>query len=248
MISGLFHSFIYQPLYNALALLVGIVPSGDVGLAIIALTCVVRLVLFPLSLKASQNQLMMRTIEPERRALQEKFKGDREKLARETMALFRLHKVNPFAGILLILVQLPVIIGLYSVFFYEGGSASFDPSLLYTFVSPPSTVTFSFLGLVDLTGKSIVLALLVGVLQFFYARLTTPPSTPAPTAGASFQDDLARSMNIQMRYGFPVILGVISYFTPAAVALYFVASNLFGIVQELVVKQLHKRNGNSNSR
>ncbi|HEY4473998.1 MAG TPA: YidC/Oxa1 family membrane protein insertase, partial [Candidatus Paceibacterota bacterium] len=240
MISGLFHSFIFQPLYNALVFLVGAMPGGDVGLAIIALTFFVRLVLFPLSLKASRAQLIMRTIEPERALLQEKFKNDREALARGTMALFRTHKVNPFASFLFILVQLPIIIGLYLVFYREGGAASFDPSLLYSFVAAPSTVSFSFLGLIDLTGKSLVLALAVGVLQFFYARMVTPATTGSSPAGSSFMNDLARSMNIQMRYGFPVVLGVISYFATAAVALYFVASNIFGIVQELVVKQLHK--------
>ncbi len=251
MIASSFHSFIYQPLYNALALLVGVMPGGDVGLAIIALTFFVRFVLFPLSLKASRTQLIMRAIEPERLAIQEKFKGNREALGRETMALFRAHKVNPFASILLVLVQLPIIVGLYIVFYHEGGSASFDPLLLYSFVQMPSAATFSFLGLVDLTGKSLVLALAVGILQFFYARLLTPPLAHNPSAGPSFMNDLSRSMNIQMRYGFPVVLGLVSYFATAAVALYFVASNVFGIVQELVVKHLHKRhqekNGERNS-
>src|SRR3989344_7953636 len=172
MISGLFHTYIYEPLYNALALLVAVVPGADVGIAIILLTCLVRLILFPLSLKASRTQIVMREIDPKLKELRETHKDNREELARRTMALFKEHKVNPLAGFLLILIQLPIIIGLYFLFFNEGGAAAFDPAFLYSFVPPPEEASFVFLGLIDLAGKSIVLALLVAASQFFYARLT----------------------------------------------------------------------------
>jgi membrane protein insertase Oxa1/YidC/SpoIIIJ len=64
------------------------------------------------------------------------------------------------------------------------------------------------------------------------------PNAPTPT-GKSFQDDLATSMHLQMRYVFPVLLGVIAYVGTAAIALYFITSNIFGIMQELVARERH---------
>ncbi len=234
-----FNSVVYEPIYNALAFVIGVVPYGDVGVAIVIITILVRLILFPLSLKASRTQVAMREIDPKLKSLREQFKDNKEELARKTMALFKEHKVNPFASFLLILIQIPIVIGLYLVFLREGTVASFDPALLYSFITAPLTVSFSFLGLIDITGKSIILALIVAITQYFYARLTLPKPGVATPAGQSFKDDLARSMNVQMRYVFPIMLGVISYIASAAIALYFVTSNLFGIVQELVARRLH---------
>jgi YidC/Oxa1 family membrane protein insertase len=222
MISDFFNSFIYEPLYNALAFIVSVVPGGDLGVAIIVLTLLVRLL-------------------PKLQELREKLKDNKEELARQTMALFKEHKVNPFASIFLVLLQIPVILGLYFVFLNEGAVGSFDPALLYSFVPPPETVSSLFLGLIDLTGKSLVLAILVAVSQFFYARLTM--TTPPKSTGNSFRDDMARSMNIQMRYVFPIIFGFIAYVISAAVALYFVVSNIFGIVQTLAMKKKHHGQG-----
>ena len=96
-----------------------------------------------------------------------------------------------------------------------------------------------FLGLIDLAGKSVLLAAIVVVTQFLYARLMMP-SAPA-TTGKSFQDDLSKSMHLQMRYLFPIVLGVIAYATNGIIALYFIVSNLFGILQELVVRAQVKK-------
>ena len=241
MISNLFNAFIYEPLYNALAFLVSAIPGGDLGIAIVVLTLLVRLVLFPLSVGATRTQMEMQELNPKLQELKEKLKENREELARQTMALFKEHKVNPFASIFLVLLQIPIILGLYFVFLNEGSVGSFDPALLYSFLSPPETVSLLFLGLIDLTGKSMVLAVLVAVSQFFYARLTM--TKPPQQTGNSFRDDMARSMNIQMRYVFPFIFGFIAYVVSAAVALYFVVSNIFGILQTLAMKKTHHGQG-----
>jgi YidC/Oxa1 family membrane protein insertase len=237
----LFHTAVYQPIYNALVFLVGAIPGGDIGIAIIILTVVVRTILFPLSLTAIKTQMTMRRIEPKLKALREELKENKEELARRTMALFKDHKINPFAGFFLILIQLPVIIGLYLVFQNESTALSFDPALLYSFVSLPDSVSFLFLGFVDLAGRSIPLAIIVAATQFLFARLMMPPAPPEKKAGeeASFQEDFQRSMSIQMRYVFPIILGVIAYIASASIALYFVVSNIFSIGQELLVRRMN---------
>lgn len=240
LMAAFFHSAVYQPIYNALAFLISAVPGGDVGVAIVLLTVVVRLVLFPLSMSAIRTQMSMRRIEPALRALREKFKDKKDELARQTMQLFKDNKINPFSSFLFILVQLPIIIGLYLVLEHETKVVSFDPSILYSFVQVPAHASLTFLGILDLTGKSMLLALIVAVTQYIYSKLMSPPP-PKKEQGkvASFQDDLARSMHIQMRYVFPVVIGVVAYVASAAIALYFVVSNLFSIGQELAVRRMH---------
>lgn len=236
-----FDATIYHPIYNALVFLVNIVPGADVGIAIILLTVLIKLILFPLSMVAVRTQIIMREIDPKIKALRKEFKDKPEELARKTLALFKEYKINPFASIFLIFLQLPVIIGLYFVFFNEGDGSGFDPSILYPFVAEPMNASFSFLGIVDLTGSSIVLALLVAASQYVVSRMmmpTTPPSEDDEEK--SFQADLQKSMQVQMRYVFPVVIGVIAYVISAAIALYFLVSNLFAIGQEIYVKRAHK--------
>jgi YidC/Oxa1 family membrane protein insertase len=242
MISSFFHTVVYQPMYNALAFIIGFVPGADVGIAVILLTIVVRLILFPLAFSATRTQMAMREIDPELKKLREELKDNKEELARKTMTLFREHKINPFASFLFLLIQLPIIIGLYAVFRIESSSLSFDQTILYPFVHAPEGASLIFLGLIDLAGKSILLALIVAATQFAYSRLMMPKAPQA--TGKAFQDDLSKSMHIQMRYVFPIVIGFIAYATNGVIALYFIVSNLFGIVQELVVKRHHgKRQG-----
>src|SRR3989344_1579314 len=240
---ALFHTLVYQPMYNALALLVGVVPGGDVGIAIIILTLLIKFILFPLSIKAVRTQVAMREIEPELKRIRETFKDKREDLARATMALFKEKKVNPFASILLIIIQIPVILGLYYVFLVEGRGNGFDPALLCSFIRPPGGASLLFLGFLDLTGKSVILAAVVAVTQYMYARFMPPPAKKESGAAPSLQEDLMRSMHLQMRYVFPIVFGFVAYYISAAVALYFVVSNLFALAQELYVKRFRPPHG-----
>lgn len=231
-----FTAFIYEPIYNALALLVHVVPGGDVGVAIVLLTLVVKFALFPLSLKALRTQAAMREIDPELKRIREKYADNREEQAKKTMELLKEKKVNPFASIFLILIQLPIILGLYFVFLSEGTGAGFDPGTLYSFVQSPTGASFDFLGIVSLTGKSVVLAALVAATQYVNGRLMQFPA-PAGEAG-SFQHDIQKSMQIQMKYILPIVMGVVAYVVSAAIALYFLISNLFQLFQELYVRGL----------
>jgi YidC/Oxa1 family membrane protein insertase len=234
---GLFTTYIHEPIYNALVFLVGVVPGGDVGIAIILLTSIIKLILLPLSLGAIKSQVVMRELDPELKRLKVEFKGKQEELARRTMALFKEKKINPLSSIFALLIQIPIVIGLYNVFLHEGNGAIFDPAGLYSFVHLPLSESFLFLGVIDLTERSVSLALIVLVTQFIYSLMLTAKK-PDPAEPKSFQADLQRSMHLQMRYVFPILMGGIAYAVSAAVALYFVVSNIFAIGQELAVKKL----------
>lgn len=232
MISSLFHSSIYIPFYNGLIYLVGIVPSQDMGLAVIALTIVVRIVIYPISRRAVLSQIAMKKLAPEVEELKKKYKKNSPEQNAAVWALYRERGVHPLAGIGLLLIQLPVLFGLYWVFF-RGGFPQVDTSLLYSFVSAPPSIDMEFLGFIDMGARhNIPLALLVAATQFIYTRLSMGPRSARANIEASFSEDMARSFDVQARYFFPLTFAVIAYFVAAAVPLYWFTSNLFMIAQE----------------
>lgn len=233
MISSLFHTVVYNPIYNALVYFVDIVPGHDVGLAVIIVTILVRILLYPLSRKAIQAQLDMKRIAPEIEEIKKKFKDKPEEQGRAIFALYRERNVSPFAGILLLLVQLPILLGLYFVF-ARGGLPSINTEILYAFVPAPQNVNMEFLGIVDMAGKSLVLAILAGATQFIYTRLSMGPRGSAVAAEASFSAEMARTFDLQARYVLPLMVTGIAYFIAAAAPLYWLTSNLFMIGQELL--------------
>ena len=113
MLSAFFHAAFYNPIYNALVALISFVPGGDIGVAVILLTIVIRLILLPFSLSAARTQRAIKLLDPKLKALKEEHKGDKEKEAIATLALYKEEKVNPFASILTVLVQLPVLLEIY---------------------------------------------------------------------------------------------------------------------------------------
>ena len=235
MLGSIFNTFFYNPLYNGLVFLISSVPLADVGIAIIVLTVSVKLLLFPLSRKAVRTQLIMKELEPELKTLKEKYKNDKQQQARKVMDLYKEKGVNPFSGIALIFIQIPIILALYWVFF-RGGLPEVNEELLYSFVSVPKTVNMIFIGLIDMSGKSMVLAALAGITQYFQIKLTLPPLKDR-TNNPTLKEDMARSFQLQMRYILPVFVLVFSYIISAAVALYWLTSNIFAIGQEIVVRR-----------
>lgn len=234
MIIEAFNTFIFNPLYNGLVFLIGVVPYADVGLAVIALTVVVKVILFPLAHRVAHMQVKIRKLAPELEELKEEYKDDKQEQTLKIMALYKKHNIRPFLSILVIFIQLPIILGLYWVFF-RGGLPEIRMDLLYSFVSVPSMINMHFLGLVDMGGRSIVLALLAGVTQFVHSLYALPKPKPRSET-PSIKEDLAHSFHIQMKYVMPLIVVGISYTISAAIALYWATSNIFAIGQELLVR------------
>lgn len=229
----LFNTLLYEPLYNGLILLVSISPGVNMGLAIVVLTIIVKSLILPLSHKSVKTQAKIRELDPHIKEIKAKKMTDKQEEARQVMSLYKEHGVNPFSGCLLFLVQIPVIFALYWVF-WKG--ISFNPEILYSYVTWPDGISMNFLG-IDILGKSYVLALLAGVSQFFQIKLSMPIPKIIKDAPKSFKDELARSMSIQMRYVMPVIVTVVAYTISSAVALYWVTSNVFSVGHELIVKR-----------
>lgn len=236
--SFIFHTFFYEPLYNGLVFLMDLLPWIDVGTAVILFTIIVKFILFPLSKTAIVTQLKMKQLEEPLNKIKEKFKNSREEQTRAIMSFYKENKVNPFSTFAVMLIQIPIILGLYWVF-YKGGFPDINTSILYSFVKAPAAadIDMNFLGLVNIGGKSAVLALIVGITQFFQMRFSVPPPPPKKEGAISFKDELARNMGVQMRYVFPFVAAFFAWSISGAIALYWTTSNLFAIAQELYIRK-----------
>lgn len=226
-----FNIILHQPLFNALVFFYNTIAFQDLGVAIIALTVMVRVILYPLFYKSFKNQTLMQKIQPHIQKIQHDHKGDREKQAQALMELYRHHNVNPFSGILLILVQLPILIVLYRLFLIGITPEAF--ANLYPFITPPAEINHTLLGLIDLQTKSIVIVVLAAVLQYFQGKLALPKGnndqSPAAKVGKS------------MIFVGPILTVLVLVNLPSAVGVYWLASSAFSIGQQIIVnKQLSK--------
>lgn len=251
MISAIYNTFFYEPLYNGLVFLTNHLPYNDLGLAIIVLTLVVRFILFPLSHRSTVTQRKMKEIEPEIAKVKDKFKKDKQEQTRQIMALYRAHGVSPFSGFLILLIQLPIFIALFMML-RKGGD--FDTNILYSFIHLPENINTMLLGLIDVSKSHYFLSVLAGLSQFFQIKLAMPNIKKASPKERSFKADFQRSMSIQMKYIMPIFVFFIAQRFSSGMALYWTTSNVFAIVHEAIVarkakslkKNLHGRTGSDN--
>lgn len=236
MLHTFWYNVLVEPLYNALAFIVGIVPWGDVGLAVIILTLVVKLILSPLSKKASKSQIALRDLAPQLEKIKENI-PDKTEQAQATFALYKQAGVNPFSGCLIAVIQLPILIALFQVFKQQ---LTFTGVGLYSFIHVPSTVSLYFLGFLSLGAKSIVLAVIVAIVQYIQTSFLLPKTVKKDSTKKSFQNDLADSMTTQMKYVLPVVVGFAAYAGGVALGLYLLTSSLFTIGQEWYIKKHFK--------
>src|SRR3989344_9578297 len=203
----LYDQILYYPLLNALVFLYNIVPFHDFGIAIILLTILIRIILYPLFHKSARHQAISQRLQPEVKKLQELHKGDKQKQTAAIMALHKEHGINPFSGFLLLVVQLPVLIGLYQIL-----SRSLKPEFLaglYSFIDAPAAINPIFLGLINLSEGSIFIVGLAAIAQYFQGKLALPK--PQPGVAPSQAEKMSR----QMVFVGPGITLLIFYSLPA---------------------------------
>ncbi|MDO8493307.1 MAG: YidC/Oxa1 family membrane protein insertase [bacterium] len=230
----MFHSIFYQPLYNALVFLTALIPNHDLGLAVVLLTLLVKVILIPISHKTIKTQRKLKELEPAMSKIKEDHK-DQQEQALKIMALYKEHGVNPFSGVFLMFIQLPIILALFFVFKDGIDLLSLD---IYSFITPPEFISHKLFGLIDLTEKNIILALLVGITQFIQVQLSVPPAPPKKdNKEVSFGDSLAQSMSFQVKFILPIFIMFISYTLNTAVSLYWIVNNVFTVIHELYVRR-----------
>lgn len=230
----IFNEALYRPLFNGLIFLYNIIPLHDFGLAIILLTIIIRLVLYPLNQKAITSQKALGELQPQIKAIQAKYPKDNVKQSQDLMELYKKNGVNPASGCLPILIQLPILFALYQVFW--NGLKPESLNILYSFVSRPDQVNPMFLNWINLSQANIALAILAGVLTFWQSKMMV---NLQPSAAKSA--DFTSALNKQMVYFMPLFTVFIAWKLPAGLTLYWVLTTLIGIFQQYLVI---KKNGN----
>ncbi len=202
-------SFISVPMLELMKFFYSII--ANYGVAILILTLLVRLLMFPLQHKAMKSMKRMQELQPHLKSLQEKYKDDKEKLNREMLSFMKTHKMNPMSGCLPILIQLPVFIALYKVL----------ANSVELYRSP-----FMF-WITDLSMKDhyYILPLLMGGMMFVQQKMTPNP-TMDPTQAKI------------MLYMMPVIFTVLMLNLPSGLTLYIMFSTLLGIVQQIATNKI----------
>jgi|SRR3989344_6437045 len=229
MLSFLYNEIFYKPLLNGLVLLSNAVPFNDIGVAIIILTLIVKAILFPLTHKSVKTQIKIKQIEPEIAKIKNSA-ANKTKQAEEILGVYRSHGISPYSGFLMLLIQLPILIALYSVF-WKGLNFNSD---LYSFISVPKNINLNFLGIFDITKKSVIIAFLSSASQFVQIQLSVPPNNNSKKDG---KDDFQKIFTNQMKYVMPVIIFFIALKLPAAVSIYWTTMNIFAILHESIVRR-----------
>ncbi|MGC8826264.1 MAG: YidC/Oxa1 family membrane protein insertase [Anaerolineae bacterium] len=219
--------FFLQPMLNGLLLLYGAL-GQNFAAAIAVFTIIIRLLTLPLSLPQQRSAKKMQELQPKLQELQKKYKDDKEKLAQAQMELYREAGVNPLGGCLPLLIQFPIWIGLYQSIAQTLAAGPLQllnlsnniyKSLPWLSSLVPVRNTFLWLDL----GKPdplYILPVLVVATTWFQQKVMSAPSS----------DPQSASMNQSMQVMFPLMLGFFSLQFPSGLALYFVVSNIVGIV------------------
>ncbi len=231
----MFQTILVQPLFNILFTIYGYIPGHDFGLAVIILTILVRLALWPLVTRQLHSQKAMQSLAPEIAKVKAKSKGDRQLETQLLMELYKDKGTSPFAPLLPILIQLPIFFALYMVFM-DAMKPDRLARLAYDFVEQIPAVANvisnqaqfhpSLFGLVDLTKPSIAIALVAALAQYYQTKMMQPKNKPV--------DDQAKIM-ASMIIIFPILTFVIGLTLPSALALYWAVTSLVASFQQYVV-------------
>lgn len=207
---------------------------GSYGIAIILLTVTVRLLMFPLSRKQAISAKRMQDLQPHMAALREKHGEDKEKIAAETFALYRKHGINPLAGCLPVLVQVPIFMALWRTLNVSVALRQ-APFLWMDNLAAPDML-FGFDKLFG-TGANVpmlgpyfnLLPLAVVALMFMQTKLFSPPATTPE------QEMQQKVMKYMMAF-----MAVMFYRVPSGLAIYFITSSLWSIGERLLLPKIAK--------
>ncbi|MEC0201167.1 YidC/Oxa1 family membrane protein insertase [Paenibacillus lautus] len=178
--------------------------NGEYGLSVLVMVLIVRTLILPLTLKQVRSSKAMQAIQPEIQKIREKYKDQPEKVQMETMKLFQENKVNPMAGCLPLIVQMPIFIALYHSIYYN--NLLRDHEFLWLQLGQPD--------------KLFILPVLAAATTYFQTKMMMKMN-PSPQMG----------MMQFMLFVYPILIFVMSFQFPSALPLYWFYSNLYTIVQ-----------------
>ena len=261
----LWNALIVQSIFNLLVLIYGILPGHNFGLAIIIFTIIIRLLMWPLIKKQLHQVKVMRKLQPELKRIKKEAAGDRRKESMLMMELYKERGINPFATIGVLLLQIPILIGLYVGL----QKVLKDPSQIETFAYPflqhlpwidyISTHIKEFdvtlFGVIDLTRAALgpagiywpAMLIVVGsaVAQFYQSKQLSPDAKDArklrdilrdaKEGKQADQSEVNASIGRNMRFILPAMIFLFTVNIPSALALYWLVSGVTALVQQTIV-------------
>jgi YidC/Oxa1 family membrane protein insertase len=231
----LWQTIFYQPLLNLLVWIYNLV-GGDMGSAIIVLTVLIKLLLYPLSQQSLKSQRALQRLQPQVEELKKRWQGQKDKLAQELMQLYQRERVSPLSSCLPILIQLPFLIALFKVFRSGLNSGSLD--LLYSFVANPGHLNDTLFGLWHLAERSIPLAVITGLAQYWQTKTLITAKPPVAVPGSQ-DENIAAIMNKQMKYMLPAMTVIFGFTLPGGLMLYWFVNTLLTIGQQYLTFRQH---------
>jgi YidC/Oxa1 family membrane protein insertase len=252
----LFRAFISKPLFNTLVLIGSVLPGHSLGWSIILLTLLVKLLLLLPSQRAIEGQKKLQAMQPKIELIKERYRNDQKKITEETMKLWRAEGVNPFRSCLPTLLQIPLLLGLFFVA-RDASTIALSRHLLYPPLAETAwNFTTEFLGTIELTRaplegftwslslenvqrtlRGLPLPLLIGLLQFLQMKLAFRGQRKTPKDWRSLAERI--EPQVVMLYALPLTIVFVSAGLPTAVSLYWGASTVFAVGQQIIVN--HKK-------
>lgn len=260
----IFHVIFIEPILNVLVgfykLFLTLGLPGAFGFSIIAITVVVRIILHPFFKQQMDTAKKMQEIKPRLDKLSKKHKDDPKLLQQEQMKAYQEAGINPAAGCLFAIIQIPIFLSLYQTLqlFLKADTEGkivqqINNDLYFKFLEIPS-INPHFFGL-NLAhtpaGEGSLVFLLIpvitSVLQYFQTRVTLPTTQPAPTVekdgekkSGGTAEEFQKAMNTQMKYFFPIMIGYFSYTLPIGLSVYWNIFSLFSILQHFHINREKK--------
>lgn len=260
----LFHTVFVEPILNILVgfykLFLTLGLPGAFGFSIIAITVLIRIVLHPFFKQQMETASKMQEIKPKLDKLSKKYKEDPKTLQQEQMKAYQEAGINPAAGCLFAIIQIPIFLSLYQtlqLFLQADTQGSIVKQIngdLYFQFLQINSIDPNFFGLnLALTPSNagswlfLSIPLITGILQYFQTRVTLPSMQPTPSTekdgekkepGAA--EEFQKAMNTQMKYFFPVMIGYFSYTLPIGLSVYWNIFSLFSILQHFHINKNKK--------
>lgn len=228
MFLSLFQTIFYQPILNLLVFLYNSVQ--DLGLAILLLTIIIKLLLWPLSRKSIRSQKALQELQPKIDELKAQFKDKKQEMGVALMDLYKKNSVNPFSSCLPLLIQLPFFIAVYQVF-RDGLNQKLE--LVYPFITKPEVINSIFLGFIDLSKPNTYLAILAGAAQFWQAKMMMAKNIKK-SGTDSKEESMTAIMNKQMLYFMPALTIFIGITLPGGLTMYWLILTLLTVLQQFL--------------
>ncbi|HSX46174.1 MAG TPA: YidC/Oxa1 family membrane protein insertase [Candidatus Saccharimonadia bacterium] len=232
----MFNTILVHPLFNLLALIYAVVPGHDFGLAVIVLTALVRFALWPVITKQLHSQRAMQELAPEVAKVRVKAKGDKTLESKLLMELYKEKEISPFASLIPLIVQLPLLLALFVVLkdiIKPGEIAHLVYSPLRNFSAIKAVLDNSqafkptLFGIINLAKPNLVLALIAAGTQYFQAKQLMPKNADRST----------QAVNSATTIIFPILTGLIALSLPAALPLYWIVTSGIALVQQRMILQ-----------